>query len=182
VTLQSKNKAELQDSAYGTGVSPVRLHLTCSFLANDKFGRKTVDGGWRSYVHPEGALYFYHEATVSVYSLVYLPALTMNQRTYTSTNMYKEDLRDLINLFLSKIEQEKLQHMTEMPVDVECMLQLEGHENDTGYDCYYYLVDHANRVIFWMNEFHADEMIGEIGGVTDPCHMSTCSTFVRLEV
>jgi hypothetical protein len=106
----------------------------------------------------------------------------MNQRTYTITNLYDENHRDLINHFLGKIEQEKLQHVTEMPADVECMLQLDRNADDTGYDCYYYLVDHKNRVLFWMNEFHAIDMIGEVGGVTDPCHLSACTTGVRLEV
>jgi hypothetical protein len=96
--------------------------------------------------------------------------------------MYKEDLRDLTNHFLGKIEQEKLRHMTEMPADVECMLQLDRNADDTGYDCYYYLVDHANRVLFWMNEFPADDMIGEVPGVTEDSHLSAYTTLVPLEV
>jgi hypothetical protein len=99
--------------------------------------------------------------------------------------MYKQDHRVLVNDFLGKIEREKLQHcqcMTEMPVDVECMLQLNRNEDDTGYDCYYYLVDHANRVLFWMNKFHADDMIGAVSGVTEDSHLSAYTTLVRLEV
>jgi hypothetical protein len=61
-----------------------------------------------------------------------------------------------------------------MPLgDVECVLHLGRNDEGTAYECYYYLVDHENRILFWMNDFIADDMIGEIDGVTDARHIST---------
>jgi hypothetical protein len=101
-----------------------------------------------------------------------MPNLThVCQRTYTCTNLYNDELHHIMNSFLSKIEAEKTQHAAEMPADVECMMHLDRNEEDTDYECYYYLVDHANRILFWMNEFQADDMLAEIDGVTDPNHM-----------
>jgi hypothetical protein len=98
--------------------------------------------------------------------------LTTHKRTYTSTNLYNQEFLRQISFFLEKIELAKQEYASEMPEDVECMLHLGRDEDDTVYECYYYLVDHTNRILFWMNNFSADDMIGEIDGVTDARHIS----------
>jgi hypothetical protein len=52
------------------------------------------------------------------------------------------------------------------------MLML-GYEDDeeTSFECYYYLVDPSNRVLFWLNDFDATAMLGEIDGATELSHI-----------
>jgi hypothetical protein len=89
-------------------------------------------------------------------------------------NLYNQELLENISVFLENIKLAKQEHASEMPLgDVECVLHLGRNDEDTAYECYYYLVDHENRILFWMNNFTADEMIGEIDGVTDARHIST---------
>jgi hypothetical protein len=88
-------------------------------------------------------------------------------------NLYSEELLENINFFLEKIKLVRMEYDSDMPEDVECVLHLgKDEEDDTIYECYYYLVDHSNRILFWMNDFTADDMIAEIDGATDPRHIS----------
>jgi hypothetical protein len=98
--------------------------------------------------------------------------LTLAQRTYTGMNMYNEDIFVEINLFLDKIEAAKLEHLDHMPANVECVLSLDEHRDNKGaYECYYYLVDHVNRTLFWMNEFFPDDLMLDVASVTVMAHL-----------
>jgi hypothetical protein len=75
--------------------------------------------------------------------------------------------------FLQVIEAVKSEHIEEIPSDTETVLML-GWEDDklqTGVECYYYLLDPNKRMLFWLNEFDATEMLEEIDGATDLSHI-----------
>jgi hypothetical protein len=105
--------------------------------------------GWKPLLHPERPLYFFHEETVGVCPAFVRPHmfLTFHKRTYTATYLYSQECLEKVNFFLEKIELVKQVYASEMPEDVECVLHLgRDEDDDTVYECYYYLVDHANRV------------------------------------
>jgi hypothetical protein len=88
--------------------------------------------------------------------------------------LYNQEYLERINFFLEKIELVKKKYDSKMPEDVECVLHLDqDKENGTVHECYYYLVDHANRILFWMDDFVADHMIAEVDSAKDPMHIST---------
>jgi hypothetical protein len=59
-----------------------------------------------------------------------------------------------------------------MPNDTEYFLTIEKEQDSNDWVCYYYMISHRHRSIFWMNEYAADSMLAELDGVTDPGHIS----------
>jgi hypothetical protein len=105
---------------------------------------------------------------------------------YTRNNLFEEEIFNCVQDFAEDIETSKLQ--TSLPEHVECMLMAVLTDDTTTSDsakwsCSYYMVDHENRILFWMTEFGADYMVGEIDGVTDDRHISTlCDIFLFLSI
>jgi hypothetical protein len=101
------------------------------------------------------------------------------QRTYTGINMFNDELCQVTNDFMDKFASAKAEHAHEMPSDTECMLHIDRDETDSFYECYYYLINHTSRVMFWLNEFTADDMLSEVDGVTDLSHIRKSGHGIR---
>ncbi|KAF7318735.1 hypothetical protein HMN09_00385800 [Mycena chlorophos] len=96
--------------------------------------------GWVEHVHPEGSLFFTHENTDGELGMV------------TSSNLRDSANLSKINRWITRIKSQ-LAHLgiSVMP-GTEVFLELE----DGG--CAYYLVDHANQVVFWLEACDTDSL------------------------
>jgi hypothetical protein len=95
------------------------------------------------------------------------------QKTYTPTNLYNPQLLSEMQGFLETIEAAKDKHTEEIPLNTETVLMVswEDDELKTSFECYYYLVDQENRILFWLNDFDATDMLKEIDGATELSHI-----------
>jgi hypothetical protein len=129
--------------------------------------------GWIPCVHPEGALYWHHPERVSLTESSQSNRLTLIiQKIYTSANLHQASLFQWVQHFTLQIDAVKKTLGDAIPPDIEYMvhIELEGFSL-SEYECYYYMIDHVNRCIFWMNEFDATYMLSELDGVTSPMHI-----------
>jgi hypothetical protein len=126
-------------------------------------------------MHPEGALYFYHPPTVSFVARCILfegqPVHVAQQRTYTTTNLYNEESFSAMEGFLRLVQVAKSQHIEELRGDTETGLSLVIDETGKQFECLYYLIDHGQRVSFWLNEYNSSEMLREAPGATELSHI-----------
>lgn len=111
--------------------------------------------GWTPCVHPEGSLYFYHHA----------------YRAYTPVNLFDHEILKVTTHFVTNIH--VMMSAETLPNNVQCMIKVERapEEEEPGWDCYYYLVHHEDRSIFWLTDYLDSNMLAEIEGVDDPRHI-----------
>jgi hypothetical protein len=68
---------------------------------------------------------------------------------------------------------EKLRRGDAFPDDAEIVLELPPPEDKDFGVCYYYCVNHQERIIFWMDEMELSYMLGEVRGIESMAHVST---------
>ncbi|KAF7426196.1 hypothetical protein PC9H_008563 [Pleurotus ostreatus] len=96
---------------------------------------------WTAYEHPEGALYFHHESkNIFTDASLRTPAVL-------------ETISGLVNSFTYFVEANGI----DLDPSTELVLDLEEAGEDKG-RCGYYLVDHENRSIFWLDEFEKADL------------------------
>ena len=114
------------------------------------------------------------------FSFIYLQ-LNIHQRTYTESDVcVPEVLHDIIyfsnylhdELRLA-IDNKKITHDINYD-DVELVLEPKKTLEDEAefIICCYYFVNPAERCLFWLDEYDAEDMLGECRGVTSLSHKS----------
>jgi hypothetical protein len=99
------------------------------------------------------------------------------QKIYTRTNLFDKNLYDILHDRTAHLDAVKWDQV-DTPDKVEYVVKVEpftGVENPQGpgdWCCSYYMVDHANRILFWLSEFDAYNMIQEIDSVSETSHVS----------
>ncbi|KAI0061123.1 hypothetical protein BV25DRAFT_794765 [Artomyces pyxidatus] len=93
---------------------------------------------WQKCVHPEGKPYYYHRQSG--------PAIV------TEADMSQPVVLDLLNSWVEIVEEMAKDTQTPLSSSAELYLQLEEG------NCRYYIVDHVNRSIFWLQKVHGDEV------------------------
>jgi hypothetical protein len=92
---------------------------------------------WSTYVHPEGQRYFHRNSALQV---------------VTEANIYCTETRGKISNWAKQIEDTLLQKGVPLSNSVELFLQFDGS------DCAYYLVDHATRTEFWLDDLETEHL------------------------
>ncbi|KAG1753595.1 uncharacterized protein EDB91DRAFT_1043284, partial [Suillus paluster] len=114
--------------------------------------------GWTAHVHPEGARYFLHHQT----------------RTYTESDVCSPEVLNDIVYFSNYLHGELRLAIDTKKIDIdydEVELVLEPKKaGDTEIICCYYFVNPAERCLFWLDEYDAEDMLGECRGVTALSH------------
>ncbi|KAG0697598.1 hypothetical protein DFH29DRAFT_1082268 [Suillus ampliporus] len=114
--------------------------------------------GWTAHVHPEGARYFLHAQT----------------RTYTESDVCSLDILNDIVYFSNYLHGELRLAIDTKKIDIdydEVELVLEPKKaGETEIICCYYFVNPAERCLFWLDEYDAEDMLGECRGVTALSH------------
>ncbi|KAG2136676.1 hypothetical protein DEU56DRAFT_805308 [Suillus clintonianus] len=118
----------------------------------------TLPVGWTAHVHPEGARYFLHSQT----------------RTYTESDVCSMEVLNDIIYFSNYLHGELRLAIDKKKIDidyddVELVLEPKKAEGSEIICCYYF-VNPAERCLFWLDEYDAEDMLGECRGVTALSH------------
>ncbi|KAJ8598063.1 hypothetical protein M405DRAFT_855331 [Rhizopogon salebrosus TDB-379] len=97
-----------------------------------------LTGDWKSYVHPEGALYLYNN--------------TVGQRAYTEAIIDEAKFRTVAGYVNALFDLARMKSVDLAADDIELVVQLE--EGQAGVSCQYYFVDHNARTLFWLHDPH----------------------------
>jgi hypothetical protein len=100
-----------------------------------------------------------------------LDRVILPQRTYTTTNLYHEQSLLAMEEFLESLQRAKMEHLEELPEDTETTVYLAIAESGKEYECMYYLVDHRQRVTFWLNEYDASRILYEADSAKELSHI-----------
>ncbi|KAF9226077.1 hypothetical protein BS17DRAFT_807002 [Gyrodon lividus] len=110
--------------------------------------------GWERAVHPEGACYFFNA----------------NKHVFTDIDLTQSrnlaDIEEYIK-FLREKERRVLPNLNPRTHLVIQLLEVDGFRAW----CYYF-VDHDSRVIFWVQDFNATELLADLQGVIANSHIS----------
>lgn len=114
--------------------------------------------GWTAHVHPEGARYFLHAQT----------------RTYTESDVCSPEVLQDIIYFSNYLHGELRLAIDTKKIDIDyddVELVLEPKKAVCAdIICCYYFVNPAERCLFWLDEYDAEDMLGECRGVTALSH------------
>ncbi|EPQ51500.1 hypothetical protein GLOTRDRAFT_140929 [Gloeophyllum trabeum ATCC 11539] len=117
-----------------------------------------IPGGWKAYVHPEGALYFFHA----------------DQRIFTEADVRDSDIRSFIDSCVCEIKSVlEVSGLERIPGSELALEVLEEPDADGNVHrtCGYYFVDVSLRSLFWLEEYDAASMLVEIEGETSEDHI-----------
>ena len=95
--------------------------------------------GWRSYVHPEGALYFHRRSQLNVVTGDDLSSVAASSHIH-----YWSD--EVIKMF------------GEIGIPLSDSYELHLEFNEDQLSCGYYIVDHLKRCIFWLEPVSTDDV------------------------
>ncbi|KAG0697581.1 hypothetical protein DFH29DRAFT_811485, partial [Suillus ampliporus] len=129
--------------------------MTITFPAHDM----AVPQGWITLVHPEGSRYFVHQ----------------EKRTFTEMNICDEETCGDIEYYMQFLLDE-LQRVVEhgnLELDMNKVdLVLEPKVFDGGsVVCCYYFANHRDRCLFWLDDFHAEDVLSDCEGVENLSHI-----------
>jgi len=107
---------------------------------------------WTPLVHPEGALYFYHD----------------DRRIFTDAYLYDPHILLHASAFIRRIDELKLA----ITIQPEAELVLEITPDYAGnLECGYYFVHHQTRSLFWLEEFEVEDLACGITGLSSAAHL-----------
>lgn len=113
-------------------------------------------GDWELCVHPEGVLYL-HNNRKSVFT-----EATMDSNMFGFLDKFVDALYELA----------QTQSMNLGDDNVDLVVQLAQNE-EGEVSCYYYFVDHTDRILFWLHDRDqaTDDIFSGLQGVMDPSHI-----------
>lgn len=125
-----------------------------------------LSNGWKAHRHPEGALFYLLDRTVS--------GMSHGQPTFTEVDVTNDDIRRDVEYFGSilwgELSHEK-EHRELRDLNLEnVQLVVEPRSDEKGVLCCYYFVDCANRSLFWLDEWDADDIFSSCKGVDTLSH------------
>ncbi|OCH85542.1 hypothetical protein OBBRIDRAFT_798038 [Obba rivulosa] len=116
----------------GKRVKPIHHNISAghlSYCAEQE--PQYLPPGWSAHVQPEGQQYFACDATLHV---------------VTEANLHSPEIQQRIEHWIQEVHARIAEQKISLPESAELFLQLGEHPDS----CSYYLVDHATRVIFWL--------------------------------
>lgn len=132
--------------------------------------------GWVSYVHPEGALYFYNEKRVIISFYDDARRLTFEQRVYTDAWLFTPRTLNQVESDVDELTQFMHTNGIEWSNDVCLVVDLVNDNNDPKGKptCYYYFADNSTRTIFFLHKVEASHFnnFHTISGVSSRSHIS----------
>ncbi|KAJ7074800.1 hypothetical protein C8F01DRAFT_1243009 [Mycena amicta] len=93
---------------------------------------RTSPPGWTACVHPEGALYYFHE----------------DKRIFTDARLHRDSIFSILTSFLARSDRLKLPSECDLVLDL-IPSNRERPQDSEGYTCGYYFIDHHKKTVFW---------------------------------
>ncbi|KAK0459284.1 uncharacterized protein EV420DRAFT_313641 [Desarmillaria tabescens] len=122
-----------------------------------KFPPHHVEHGWMPFVHPEGALYWFHQ----------------EKRTFTGVDLCDQEKLQTTMKYMDNIYEFIHAYNITMPANADLVFEL-VRDPDTGEQCCaYYFASHDTRSVFWLDDFNAAyfNIWDGVKGVTEPSHV-----------
>ncbi|EIN13410.1 hypothetical protein PUNSTDRAFT_129095 [Punctularia strigosozonata HHB-11173 SS5] len=120
-------------------------------------GYQSPPDPWRSYIHPEGCVYFWDPI----------------RRLVTDVDLYDPELHRRIEDSATHLMYAKKTFSDpQFPEEAEIMLELAPLDGD-NHLCYYYCINPKGRTLFWLNKMDFDWSIKEVKGITKLSQAST---------
>ncbi|CAK5263724.1 unnamed protein product, partial [Mycena citricolor] len=160
----SKSHAQSPNSSFPRSRCPLLCWCSPSSLSSSLssfFSSDVLPEGWTRFVHPEGAPYFHHA----------------EKHVYTDLNVFEQSKLEDIQRYLDKIVDAMRILDVELIDGMELVLD-DYFFSDDSKGCQYYLVNHEERSVFWLEEVDSTEIF-DIGTKVDG--MSS-SSILRLEL
>ena len=134
---------------------------------------------WKSYIHPEGQLYFLREETLDLdLEDATRRTLTIEIRFITELYLRQEetwrDAESAIQLLLRTLRQailELAKNRPEKDISYQC---LDFFFDFSGEYIEYYIVDPDRKRIFWLEDYNAKTIASPIRGVATKRQLSEC--------
>ncbi|OCH87220.1 hypothetical protein OBBRIDRAFT_796399 [Obba rivulosa] len=101
----------------------------CSYSVEQQ--PRYLPAGWSPHIQPEGQRYFACDSALHV---------------VTEANLYLPEIQDRIEYWTREVNTRLAERKIGLPESAELFLELDEYSDS----CFYYLVDHAFRVIFWL--------------------------------
>ncbi|KAL0061131.1 hypothetical protein AAF712_012051 [Marasmius tenuissimus] len=122
-----------------------------------RFQQKQLPHGWREFLHPEGARYFFYEP----------------KRIYTDADVYNPNILRHAHRLINELEEYTRKRHITLSNNMNVTLDMFYEEEEDSCPCRYYIADHSTRTVFWLDKFNADEMEvwSEVKGVTEMTHI-----------
>ncbi|KAK0212292.1 hypothetical protein DFS33DRAFT_16392 [Desarmillaria ectypa] len=116
-----------------------------------------VQYGWMPFVHPEGALYWFHQ----------------EKRTFTGINLCDREKLQRIMKYLDDIYEYIGANNIIIPVNADLVFELVRDPDSGEQCCAYYFASHDTRSVFWLDDFDTAYLNtwDEVKGVTEPSHV-----------
>jgi hypothetical protein len=132
-------------------------------------------GGWEACLHPEGVLYFYHPQRVGFsFSVIKRRGLRYPhmQKIYTLSYLLDPDELLFCEDFARQVETYRDNLLDQAPElkDATIVLHLDYDDDGETRECYYYLVNHKTRTLFWLTRFNAGTLLRNVDSVTETSH------------
>ena len=121
---------------------PCIIVPSCIILSNASISTAEAPEGWACFDHPEGNIYFSHTGT---------------PRVVTDDDILSPELSGLIALWASVARERAKTIGVTLSASSELYLHLSGSD-----DCFYYFVDHAVQVVFWVESVPIEDMNFEL--------------------
>ncbi|KAG2131898.1 hypothetical protein BD769DRAFT_1354974, partial [Suillus cothurnatus] len=118
--------------------------------------------GWKTYIHPEGCLYYCYDSVVN------FDRCSRKIHVVTQVDLVHDGVVETIEK-LAKLAYSHTCQYSSFPMNVDLVLEL-MHIGETVIAGYYF-VHHENRCLFWLQDFDATVILQECSGVTELSHM-----------
>ncbi|KAF9236957.1 hypothetical protein BU15DRAFT_76447 [Melanogaster broomeanus] len=104
----------------------------------------------------------------------------MLQRICTDVNIFKKEHLDVITRCADALFDQVTTAGVEFSNDSELVLELMDDKGGDMWRFGYYFVDHTHQCLFWVHDFQAESMFGNIKGVKSPSHIKTITSDTSL--
>lgn len=74
---------------------------------------------------------------------------------------------------LDELNQLAREKQVELPHDVELVLEIIPQDKETI--CGYYFINHSCRLLFWLEEFDAEDLCDDVRAVVSVSHLRECT-------
>ncbi|KAJ6518021.1 hypothetical protein C8R47DRAFT_1189440 [Mycena vitilis] len=156
-------------------IDPIHVEVFVPPLSRSIYRESLAD--WLPHEHPEGALYFRHNQMVRIAVSKCIIYITPPQNIFTDVDLYHPvDFRHLTfckDEILRRPAAERVLESSTVDLVLDVLAERNGHLK-----CAYYFVDHAERIVFWIEKFRMNDLAAWhlVPGISSASHIKRALT------